>query len=134
MTEEMGIGAVPGGEITDQDKLWSALSYVFAPLVGIIVLLMEENKKRPFQKYHAVQSIALAIVLWVLIVILEVIVMIATPLLAAVTAGIGGIVGVCGCCPIVVWVLPFYYAYQSYQGVWIEIPMLTDFLKGQKWL
>jgi uncharacterized membrane protein len=134
MTEEMGIGAVPSGEINDQDKLWSALSYIFAPLVGIIVLLMEENKKRPFQKYHAVQSIALVIVLVVVVVVLEVVVWIATAVLAAVTMGIGSLLSFCSCCPIVVWVLPFYYAYQAYQGVWIEIPYLTEFLKGQKWV
>ncbi len=124
MTEEMGMGTMPGGEITDQDKLWAALSYIFAPLIGIIVLLMEENKNRPFQKYHAVQSIALAIVLWVLIVILSVV-------LVAVTFFVGGLGG---CCPVLLWVLPLYYAYQSYQGVWIEVPWLTEFLKGQGWI
>ena len=124
MTEEMNMGAVPGGEITDQDKLWAALSYIFAPLIGIIVLLMEENKKRPYQKYHAVQSIALAIVLWILIVILGIV-------LGAVTSFLGCLGGFC---PMLLWLLPFYYAYQSYQGEWIEIPVLTDFLKGQNWI
>lgn len=118
------MGAMPGGEITDQDKLWAALSYIFAPLIGIIVLLMEENKNRPFQKYHAVQSIAFGIVIMVVVPILSAI-------LGAVTFFIGGLGG---CCPVVLVLALFYYAYQAYQGVWIEIPVLTDFLKGQNWI
>ena len=50
-------------EVTSDDKLWAALSYVFAPIVGIIMLLMEDKKARPFIKFHAVQSIAVGIVL-----------------------------------------------------------------------
>ena len=33
-------------DVTSDDKLWGALSYVFAPIVGIIVLLMEDKKAR----------------------------------------------------------------------------------------
>jgi|GEM_PF-4637419 len=59
--------------ITSDDKLWSALSYVFAPIVGVIVLLIEEKKARPFIKYHAVQSIAASIAFFIVSVVLSIV-------------------------------------------------------------
>ena len=53
---------VPPADVTSDDKLWSLLSYIFAPLVGLILLLMEDKKSRPFIKYHAVCSLVLGIV------------------------------------------------------------------------
>jgi hypothetical protein len=35
MSEQPGMG-----EVTSDDKLWSALTYIFTPLVPIIILLM----------------------------------------------------------------------------------------------
>ena len=62
MAEEM-VGAPMGGEeITQDDKLWALLSYIFCPLIGIIVLLIEDKKNRPFLKYNAVVSIILGVV------------------------------------------------------------------------
>jgi len=98
-------------DITSDDKLWALLSYIFAPWVSIVVLLMDEMKNRPFIKYHAVQSAALAVVL-----------MIASVLL----------IGVC------LW--PFYIIYiiylaiKAYQGEYVTIPVITDFVRNQGWL
>ena len=102
--------------VTSDDKLWSALSYVFAPLVGIIVLLMEDKKSRPFIKFHAVQSIAVSVVIWVLGLIVT-----------TVTFGIGGL-----CLPLL-WVPLLYWAYKSYQGETFDIPVITNFIKNQGW-
>ena len=57
-------------EPTSDDKLWSALSYVFSPIVPIIMLLMEDKKARPFIKFHAVQSLAVGVVLIILVPII----------------------------------------------------------------
>ena len=103
-------------ETTSDDKLWSALSYVFAPLVGIIVMLMEDKKSRPFVKFHAVQSIAASIAFWILATILT-----------TVTVGFGGL-----CVPIL-WLVFLYWAYQAYQGQMVNIPLVTNFIKGQGW-
>src|SRR3712207_5229728 len=50
---------------TPDDRLIALLSYltqVFIPLVmPVIVLLSESSKTRPFQRYHAVQSLGLAL-------------------------------------------------------------------------
>jgi uncharacterized membrane protein len=103
-------------EVTSDDKLWAALGYPIV-LIAIIVLLMEEKKVRPFIKFHAVQSIAANVVFFVVATIL-----------AVVTLGFGGI-----CAPLL-WLVFFYWAYQAYQGELFEIPVITNFIKGQGWV
>jgi uncharacterized membrane protein len=106
----------PMMEVTSDDKLWAALSYVFAPIVGIIVLLMEDKKNRPFIKFNAVQSIAVSIAFWIVATIIT-----------TVTIGFGGL-----CVP-VLWLVFLYWAYQAYQGQMVNIPIVTNFIKGQGW-
>jgi uncharacterized membrane protein len=113
----------PADDITDNDKLMAAISYPI-PLVAIIILLVEDMKNRPFQKFHAIQALAANVVLWVLIVLLGCI-------LGAVTFFIGGL---CGMASIFLWFVTLYWAYEAYQGKYFEIPWLTEFMKGQGWL
>jgi len=103
-------------ELTSDDKLWAALSYVFAPIVGIIVLLMEDKKARPFIKFHAVQSIVVSIAFWIVATIIT-----------TVTIGVGGL-----CVP-VLWLVFLYWAYKAYQGELVNIPVVTNFIKSQGW-
>jgi uncharacterized membrane protein len=103
-------------EVTSDDKLWAALGYPIV-LIAIIVLLMEEKKVRPFIKFHAIQSIAANVVFFVIATIL-----------AVVTLGFGGI-----CAPLL-WLVFLYWAYQAYQGELFEIPVITNFIKGQGWV
>ena len=53
------------------EKLVAALSYLFGPISGIVVLVMEKNNK--FVRFHALQStlwfLFLAIVSWILNII-----------------------------------------------------------------
>ena len=58
-----------GADLTSNDKLWSALSYVFTPIVPAIALNMDETKNRPFPRYHAVQALGLfaAVLLWTVV-------------------------------------------------------------------
>jgi len=102
----------PMMDVTSDDKLWAALSYVFAPIVGIIVLLMEDKKARPFIKFHAVQSIAISIVLFIVV-----------PIIAIPTFGCGS----------VLYFIMFWWAYKAYQGEEVKIPVVTDFIKNQGW-
>jgi uncharacterized membrane protein len=103
-------------EITSDDKLWSALGYPI-PLIAIIVLFMEEKKARPFIKFHAVQSLAFNVVLWVLIFVIS-----------AVTLGFGAI-----CAPLL-WLVTLWPAYESYNGKYLELPVITNFIKNQGWV
>lgn len=46
MAEETVGTPTSGEEITDDDKLWALLGWLFWP-IAVIVLLMEEKKQRP---------------------------------------------------------------------------------------
>ena len=101
-------------DITDQDKLWAALSYPIG-IIAIVILVVEDMKKRPFQKYHAVQALAVNVVLLILSIVL-------------------GWTVVLACVPLLLWLVTLYWAYKAYQGEYFEIPGLTNFLKGQGWI
>ena len=106
MAEEMVGTPVGGEEVTDDDKLWALLSYIFCPLIGIIVLLIEDKKNRPFLKYNAIMSIILGI-------------------LSIVLSSV--------CIGILVWFYAIYLGFKSYQGEWVEVPVISDFVKNQGW-
>ncbi len=101
---DMNMGS---SDINDSDKLWALLSMIFAPLVGIIALLMEDKKSRPFIKYYAVQSIVLGI-------------------LSILLSGV--------CIGVLVWVYGIYIGVKAYSGEYVQIPVITDFSKGQGWI
>jgi uncharacterized membrane protein len=101
-------------EVTQDDKLWALLGWLFWP-IALIVLLLEEKKARPFIKYHAIQSLALGVVGYIIAALLS-------------TVFIGCFVG------LAVLVYTIYLAVQAYQGQWVEIPFVTDFCKNQGWI
>ena len=103
-------------DITDNDKLMAALSYPI-PIVAIIILVSETMKVRPFQKFHAVQALAF----WVIVTVIGIV-------LTVVTLGFGGI-----CFPIL-WLVSLWPAYKSYQGEYMEMPVITDFIRKQNWV
>lgn len=102
-------------DISSDDKLWAALSWVFWP-IAVLVLFMEDKKSRPFIKYHAVNSLAFGIAFSVVFTVIS-----------TVTFGIGCILGLVG-------LVAFYWAYQAYQGQWVTVPFITDFVKKQGWI
>jgi uncharacterized membrane protein len=101
-------------DVTSDDKLWALLAYILAPIVPIIVLLMEDKKNRPFIKAHNVQALAFSIVFYVIVAV-------TSPFL----------VGLC------IWPIGFiveiYWGIKAYQGNMVTIPFLTDFVKNQGW-
>ncbi|MEW6567402.1 MAG: DUF4870 domain-containing protein [Chloroflexota bacterium] len=101
-------------DITSDDKLWAALAYVFTPLLPIIIMLMEEKKNRPFIRAHNAQALAWGVVFYIVVVVTSFF-----------------LIGLC------VWplgvILELYWAYKAYQGEYITIPVLTDFVKNQGW-
>jgi len=94
-------------EVTSDDKLWSLLSWLI-PVIAVVVLFMEDKKSRPFIKYHAVHSIVVTVIL---------------SIIATVTAGCGGILFI-----ILIW-----WGIKAYQGEYVVVPMITDFIKKQGW-
>ncbi len=123
---------------TSDDRLIAFLSYasqVFIPLVMPgIVLISESSKRRPFQRYHAVQSLALSltfIAIFILASISSVILQI-IPLL-------GNLLGLAILCLLPIGYLMgivamIYYGFQAYKGKRFAIPGLTSFLHDQGWL
>ena len=113
MTEEIDIDNVEGEmPVSDDDKLWALLAWVFTPLVPIIILLLEEKKDRPFIKEHNMQALV-----WGVLAIL----------VTALTSFLCGIPG------LAMWLLGVYWGWQAYQGKSVEIPVLTDFVRQQGW-
>jgi uncharacterized membrane protein len=114
MSEEVFDVPEAAEEVTDDDKLWALLSWLFWP-IAIIVLLMEDKKQRPFIKYHAVQSLVLGVIAGVLTGVLSFVIV--------------------GCFVGFAWlVYVIYLAIKAYQGAWVTIPLLTDFCKNQGWI
>ena len=105
----------PQVDITDDDKLWALLSWILAPIVPIIVLLLEDKKARPFIKYNAIQALVVSVVGYVISSILSVV------LVGCFTA-------------LALFVYVIYLAIQSYQGNWVTVPVVTDFCKNQGWI
>jgi uncharacterized membrane protein len=97
------------------DKLMAALTYPI-PLVGIVVLLSDSMKNNSFLRVHAVQSIALGVVLLIASFII-------------------GLIPIIGCITPLLWLgITIYYAYQAYGGKNFSIPFVTDFCRNQKWI
>ena len=119
-------------DTTDNDRLMAGLAYATQVIVPIIVpavmLLAEESKKRPFQKFHAIQSLGFLVAA----VIYEILAAILFTGLTIVSAG---------CLGCILWILflvpivpALYYAWKAYKGRYFKIPFLTDFMVSSKWL
>ena len=102
--------------ITDDDKLWAFLAYVFTPIVPIILMLMEDKKNRPFIKAHNAQALAWGVINVVGGTILS------------------SVLFFClGAPSIIIWAVGVYWGWQAYQGQEVTIPFVTDFVKQQGW-
>ena len=93
--------------VTEDDKIWAAVGWVFW-IVAILALLMEDKKEREFVKYHAWHSIVTGIIF---------------SIITTVTFG----------CGFPIFIISLFYAYKAYQGETPNIPVITDFIKGQGW-
>jgi uncharacterized membrane protein len=110
MSEEFN--ATP--EITSDDRLWALLSYLFTPIIPIVILLMDDKKTRPFIKAHYMQALVLGVVLWIINFILSFVVI--------------------GCITsILTLILLIFYAVKANKGEYINIPVVTDFVNKQGW-
>ena len=119
MTDPMDSGAGGSGGsggMDSNDKLLAALSYPI-PIIGIVILLSDTMKAKPFLKFHAVQSILFNVVIYVIYFVAS-----------FVTFGFGAI-----CFPLF-FLATLWPAYKAYQGEMVEIPVLTNFIKNQGWV
>ena len=125
--------ASDASDVSDEDRLMGALSWVGLailqiPLVSLALLIAEGNKHRPFQRFHAVNSI----VFWVVGFAYEIVALIVYLLLTFISLG---------CLGFFLWVIFFlphlaalYYAYQAYQGKRPDIPFISQLARSQGWV
>ena len=76
---------------------------------------MEDKKSCPFIKYHAVQALAINVVLFIVSIIL-------------------GITVILALCAPILWLVTLYWGYLAYQGQMFTVPVVTDFIKKQGWV
>ncbi len=99
----------------NNDALLAALTYPL-PIVGVIILLSDSMKRNPYLRLHAVQSLALAVVLVILSFIL-------------------GLIPIVGCLVPLLWLgVTIYFAVQAYQRKDVEIPFISNFCRQQNWV
>ncbi len=103
-----------GTDVTSDDKLWALLAYVLSPIVPVILLLMEDKKNRPFIKAHNMQALVLGVVEVILAIVIG-----------------WTVIGMC--LPFLLWIAMIYWGVQAYQGKYVTIPVVTDFVKNQGW-
>ncbi len=123
-------------EVSGDDKLLAALAWftmvIFQlPILSIVLLLIEPNRNRPFQRYHAVTSIAF----WCVAVLYEIVVGLVMGMLTLATLGLFAF---CLICLWVVFFLPhivaLVYAFYALTGRTPEIPVISRLAREQKWI
>ncbi len=97
-------------DLTQDDKLWALLSWIFWP-VALVMLLIDEKKNRPFIKYNAVLSLSLSVIAWG-----------------------SSVIGIGLCLGPLAFIYSIVLGIQSFQGQWVKVPVLTDFAKKQNWV
>jgi uncharacterized membrane protein len=116
------------------DRLVGLLNYVVPVLLPAIVLISESSEKRPFQRFHAVQSLGLSAAMILVGIVVGLVSMIlgVIPVINIIAA-----IALFCLTPILFLmaiVAAVYYGVQAYQGKRFTIPGVTNFLINQGWL
>lgn len=106
---------VPSPEVTGDDRLWVVLSFLLTPILPLITLFMDNKKDRPFIKYHTIPTLIFGVVEGILITVLQ-------------------FVPVVNCIIPFIWIINVVYALKANKGVNVDIPVITQFAKDQKWM
>jgi uncharacterized membrane protein len=115
MSEQPEMGGMGGmGEVTSDDKLWVLLAYVFTPLIPIVILLMEDRKVRPFIRAHNAQALVVGVINFVIAIAI-------------------GWTLIFACVPLLIWLVCIYWGFQGYSGKYVQIPVITSFVRNQGW-
>jgi len=104
----------PVPDVTNDDRMWVLLCFLFTPVIPVVMMLMEDKKARPFIKYHAAPALILGIAMIVVV-------------------GILAFIPVVGCIAPLLWIIPVVYAIKAYKGVYTDVPVITNFSKQQGW-
>lgn len=97
------------------ENVAALLAIIFSPISSIIVLVLEKESK--FVKFHAIQAIALSVVILLANFILGLIPILGWIVLIFVNLGV-----------FVLWII---LLIKAYQGEWFEIPLVGNFSMDQ---
>lgn len=106
---------LPPIDSSSDDRLWALLTYIFTPLIPIVIMLMPDKKDRPFLKAHNGQALVLGIAEWLINILL-------TPV-----AFVGCITA------IITIVVNIYLGMKANKGEVFEIPIIGPFVRQQGW-
>lgn len=101
-------------DATSDDKLWALLAYIFTPIVPIIIMLMQDKKVRPFIRAHNAQALVVGVINLIIGLFLSWTVILA-------------------CVPLIIWLVCIYWGIQAYNGKYVEIPVISNWVKSQGW-
>jgi uncharacterized protein len=101
-------------DITSDDRLWALLAYILSPIVPVIILLMEDKKNRPFLKAHTFQALVVGAINLIIAVLI-------------------GWLFIPLCINLLITIAMIYWGIKAYQGEYVNIPVVTDFVKNQGW-
>lgn len=101
-------------DISSDDRLWVLLAYVLSPVVPIILLLLEDKKNRPFIRAHNIQALIVGAINLILTTFTG---WMFFPL----------------CLSALIFIAQIYWGIKGYQGEYVNIPLITDFVKKQGW-
>jgi len=107
------------------EKLVAALSYLFGPISGIVVLVMEKNNK--FVRFHALQSTLWFLMLMVLSWILSALASIPVlgTILGIIIWPINGLLGLLSLASMIILMV------KAYSGATTKIPIIGDVVWNQ---
>ena len=100
----------------NNDKLLACLAYPL-PVIALVVLASEEMRARDFLKFHAIQALALCLILSAVHLAL-----------AMATYGLG-----CACSTPLGLLAPLWPAYKLYTLGAYEMPLVADFIYRRRW-
>jgi len=113
-SEPPKVEVVSNTGVTSDDRLWVVLCFLLAPILPLVTLFLDNKKDRPFIKYHTVPTIILGVVEGIVVAVLQ-------------------FIPIVGCIAPFIWIINIIYAIKANKGVNVDIPVITEFAKGQGW-
>ncbi|MBN2471581.1 MAG: hypothetical protein JXN59_12735 [Anaerolineae bacterium] len=97
-------------DVTDDERLWAMLCWIQImgvwPLISLLALILENTRHSAYIRYHAMLSLVLGIALIPVTIL---------------TCGLGA----------VLYLGYFYWAIKAYQGEWVRIPVVSNWVQPQ---
>jgi len=117
-----------GPAVSDDDKVFAAISYVLSWLIALIVYLVK--KESPYVRFHALQALMFDIVMMVVGLVFIGALIVLLVVFGVATGGIGFLPGfllfyiIAAVYGVALFVVRLYFAYRAYRGDKLMLPIL----------